>query len=64
MQQVTDDLDEVLEDVGDDFYAGEGPAPKAKPAKPPRSKEKFAMVPLRWRSSPDRARLGGLTEIA
>jgi hypothetical protein len=48
MQRGTDDLDDVLEDVGEDFYAGEGPAPKAKPAKPPRSKEKFAMVPLRW----------------
>jgi hypothetical protein len=48
LRLVTDEFEQALEDVDDDLYAGEGPAPKAKPPKPPRSKGEFAMVPLRW----------------
>jgi hypothetical protein len=44
-----DDLADVLEEVDDDFYAGEGPAPEVKRRlQLKRSKVKFAMVPLRW----------------
>jgi hypothetical protein len=48
LRLVTDDLEDVFEEVDDDLYAGEEPAPKAKPPRLPRSKKEFAMVPLRW----------------
>jgi len=47
LRLVRDDLEDVLEDDDDDLYAGEGPAPKAKPPRLPRSKREFAIVPLR-----------------
>ena len=64
LRLVTGELEGVFEDVDDDLYAGEGPAPRAKLPWLPRSKKKFAMVPLRWLTSrrmddifPARARL-------
>ena len=48
LRLLTDDLEDVFEEVDDDLYAGEEPAPKAKPPRLPRSKKEFAMVPLRW----------------
>jgi hypothetical protein len=48
LRLLTDDLEDVFEEVDDDLYAGEAPAPRAKPPRLPRSKREFTIVPLRW----------------
>jgi len=48
LRLVADEFESALEDVDDDLYAGEGPAPKAKLFRLPRSKKPFTRIFHSW----------------